>query len=553
MKFSFDDLVDQFDLNSDIESQDHQLATSPNSSIISEDNSLFPSFSLLKTKNQNVDQVQAEKQLKLDDKILDMLSSLDFKDKLVDPLAYEPFSVSFKNKRSQQPYIFENEPLDEADDYNEKHVTKALQDSIDSRWKKLEIANLKQINTIKEEKRRIEEERLRLERERRAREEEEARRKAAEEEERKRRLQLEEEERIRKQKEEEEAKRKAAQEEEARLKRIEEEAKRKEEENKQKKEAEAKAEAQLLEEQERKKIQQNKTDFKSIEKTFWKYKERIAIIKKDIVEPMKNANKELRNIISRHKRKINPKFGQLTNSNQQLISIQTELIELINETKSDQLAYQWILNFIAKAIVHQAETEVRVKPESAIPLGKLTLTLLVRFPELKTLLVARFVKKCPYVIGFTCEIDTEKGRENMGWKRNSEQKWEDDTSYDERMAGMTTLFFVITRLPLSQDLITSFSHPLPIIYSWQFLARMANTPIDLLTNTHFVVIGAWWDAAAAQFLQAYSNQSTKLLQLIARDLTDAVASKKFVGAARLRILLEEWEMGQMKSFPEMTA
>ena len=203
--------------------------------------------------------------------------------------------------------------------------------------------------------------------------------------------------------------------------------------------------------------------------------------------------------------------------------------------------------------MHQAETEVRVKPESALPLGKLILSLLITYPELKDLLMARFVKKCPYVIGFTCKIDTEKGRINMGWKRNSEDKWEDESSYSERMGGMMTLFSVLTRLPLPQEFITSHSHPLPITKSWQMLARICNTSLDLLTNTHFIVIGNWWDASAAEFLQAYANQGAKLLQLLGDDLTNVVAEHKYSGAARLRILMEEWQMGQLKSFPEMEA
>lgn len=62
------------------------------------------------------------------------------------------------------------------------------------------------------------------------------------------------------------------------------------------------------------------------------------------------------------------------------------------------------------------------------------------------------------------------------------------------------------------------------------------------------------EAAAAQLLQAYNVQATKLLEVISIDLTALVADKKFVGAARLRIINEEWHnTNQISSFPDMAA
>lgn len=295
------------------------------------------------------------------------------------------------------------------------------------------------------------------------------------------------------------------------------------------------------------------TNFQQIEASFKHHKNKIKSIKTEVVEPVKKDT-NLKTILGKHKRKINPKFGQLTNSEQHLRSIFSDLVALVDETKPNLLGYQWILNFIAKALVSQAETEVRVKPESALPLGTLALKLLARYPELLEFLMARFVKKCPMVIGYTCSIESEAGRYAMGWKRNQNNTWEEETSYDERMGGIATLFAIISRLPLPQDLITSQSHPLPISHSWQMLARFANTPLDLLTNTHFVVLCFWWDAAAAQFVQAYGRQAHKLLMLLTNDLTNAVAERKYVGAARLRILSEDYQSGGIiKSFPDLVA
>lgn len=406
-----------------------------------------------------------------------------------------------------------------------RNVLSVLTDALVFKMNQLEIDNDAQVKSVRAAKRKAEEENKRQKQEEFKCQEELTKRRLEKEEAQKRQLE--------EQKRHEEDERKLEQEKVQQEKRIKEEH----------------VKARTAEQARRGKAV---TDFKEIEKMFWHYKDKILQIKKDIVEPVKQMDVNTRNLISRHKRKINPKFGQLTNSNRQLHLIQMELFNLIDQTKSNHIVYVWILNFIAKAVVHQSETEVGVKPESALPLANLALLLLVRYPELKELLMARLVKKCPFVIGYTCNIDTEQGRFNMGWKRSSDDKWEEDTSYDERMGGMATLFAVVSRLPLPAELIHQRQHPLPVSYSWKLLARIANTSKDLLTNAHFVVLGYWWDAAALQFHQAYGRQGQKLLQLIGDNLTSAVAQRKFVGAARLRILMEEWQTSGLKSFPEMT-
>ncbi|CCK67930.1 nucleoporin GLE1 KNAG_0A02410 [Huiozyma naganishii CBS 8797] len=289
-----------------------------------------------------------------------------------------------------------------------------------------------------------------------------------------------------------------------------------------------------------------------IEETFWHYKNKVVEIKQTIAEPAKALPKDIKSLLSQHKRKINPKFGQLTNSLQQLTAIKNELNNLIGQCKAapNPLIYPWILNFCAKAIVHQAETEVRVKPESATPLAKLSCFLLQQFPELGELLMARFVKKCPYVIGYTCAIETEKGRSSMGWKRKSDDKWESDTSYDERMAGMMTLFAAITMLPESNQ--QPVNEKWSVVASWQIVARMANLPTASLTNTHFILLGAWWDSCAFEFLGTFGNQADKLLRLVGDALTQSVNEHKFVGAARLRILYEDYVQNRtIKQFQPM--
>lgn len=420
-------------------------------------------------------------------------------------------------------------PKDVVDEVSSSHV-QLVNNSLETVWNdtinSVAATNQSLYKSIKERKKREAEEKKRKELE--------AKQKAEAEEKRKRELEI-------KQREQQELERKKQEE---KLKREQEE----------KKAAALKLQKEK-QEQEQNKLKQvrERTNFEEIESMFLKYKGMIQTIKSEIVEPVKK-DATLKKTLAQHKRKINPKFGQLTNSTQQLSAITNELTSLVDQTKANPLAYKWILNFISKAIVSQAESEARVKPESALPLGKLAINLLAKYPELKELLLARFIKKCPFIIGYSCNIDTEEGRSRMGWKRQSNNKWEEDTSYDERMGGMVTLFAIITRLPLPPEYIQTQQHPFPISWSWRMLARIANTPKQLLTNTHFVALACWWEAAARELSYAYNKQAFKLLEAVSADLTALVADMKFVGAARLRIINEEWHStNNLVSFPEMTA
>lgn len=393
------------------------------------------------------------------------------------------------------------------------------------------------------EKERIERE----EAERKSREEEERRikeeaeRKAREEAERKAREEAE-------RKAKEEAERKAREE-------VERQAKEKSErEAKERSEREAKEKA---ERDAREKAEQEKaskagyTDWKSVESEFKSHKDKIEDIKNNILSPV-SKDPTLKKYCFEIKKQIKPKLGQLTDSKQQLKRVISDVHSALSEAKSyNQLAYSWGLNFFSKALISQSEIEVSVKTQAALPLGLLALHLLVKHQELKEFLMARFVKKCPMVIGYNSSINTEEGRIRMGWKRSSDDKWEDETMYSERMAGICAVWAVMTQSKLSPNI----QHPYPISNSWRFLARQLNRDNlkETSTNTHFAVVAAWWEVAAERFSQAYGRQGIKLLKAIWDNWTDLVKEKHFPAAARLRLLGEDWvNDGVIKSLKPMS-
>ncbi|OBA19026.1 GLE1-domain-containing protein [Metschnikowia bicuspidata var. bicuspidata NRRL YB-4993] len=269
-----------------------------------------------------------------------------------------------------------------------------------------------------------------------------------------------------------------------------------------------------------------------IEKALLKYRKDIEDIKTNIVGEV-DKDKELKKYIGAIKRKVNTKLGQLSNSLRQLDLVSKEITSLIQPLASQPLAYKWILNFVLKAIVSQAETEVTVKPAAALPLGRLAYNLLCNLNGLEFYLSARFVKKCCLVIGYTGTIDTEEGRVRMGWRR-SDGKWESEVKYEERMGGILSVWAVIGWVNQTTSLLL-----FNMKAEWMFLARLLNTKPELLGDVHFVAVCNWWEAAGEKFFKTFGKQAQKLLTVSITDWVPLGVSRSFPAATRLQILGED--------------
>ncbi|QBM89046.1 nucleoporin GLE1 [Metschnikowia aff. pulcherrima] len=271
---------------------------------------------------------------------------------------------------------------------------------------------------------------------------------------------------------------------------------------------------------------------KEIERTLLKYRQDIVDIKTHIVNEL-DKDKELKKSVGVIKRKVNVKLGQLSSSIAQLNIVTNEIINLIQPLTSQPLAYKWLLNFVLKAIVAQAESEVIVKPTAALPLGRLAYNLLCNLDGLEYYLSARFVKKCCLVIGYTGTIDTEEGRIRMGWRR-SDGKWESEVKYEERIGGILSVWAVITWANTTDELAL-----FDMKAEWRFLARLLNTNMDLIADVHFVAVCSWWEAAARNFCQVYGKQGQKLISLVIHEWVPHGKEKGYPAATRLQILGED--------------
>lgn len=378
-----------------------------------------------------------------------------------------------------------------------------------------------------------ERERLRMEEEKKKAEElrraEEAR-KAAEQEQKQKLEQQAKEEMARKklQQEKEEQERRAKLMAEEEKKKLEEERKKAEVE----KQKQAAAKAKASEEEKRAKIIY--TNWSTVDDEFKFYT--------DIIREMKDLgsavsqDKPLKNYCFNHKTAIRPKLGQITTSNKHVQQIADEISQIFAEIKAERPeAYKFVVNSFAKLAVKQAEVEVVANVQQAVPLGKMIAIVMARNVEACDIIMARFVKRAPQVIGYSCRIDTDEGRKKMAWKKSD--MWEQESKYLERISAISQVWSVITITSVEPQ---RLAHPYPISHSWIFLARHAN---KTATAADFHVVAAWWEIACKEFSRAYGKQASKLLMLICGDW----ARNKTNGAAqRLSIMGEDWlKSGQL--------
>ncbi|EGG03034.1 uncharacterized protein MELLADRAFT_90528 [Melampsora larici-populina 98AG31] len=154
----------------------------------------------------------------------------------------------------------------------------------------------------------------------------------------------------------------------------------------------------------------------SLKENYMKWYRVIEQIKQTVL-PNVSSNESFKTICRQAKRKITLKVGQLTNSSKQIQKVIIELGEVLQQTKqSDLNVYIWACNHLSKALIKQSETEVTAKPSTVYPLSRVVIGLiLIGYPELGQVMMARIVKKCYFVtshrpIKFETESDELYGK-----------------------------------------------------------------------------------------------------------------------------------------------
>ncbi|WFD22056.1 Nuclear pore complex nucleoporin component [Malassezia equina] len=152
-------------------------------------------------------------------------------------------------------------------------------------------------------------------------------------------------------------------------------------------------------------------------------------IKEDILASIA-TNAEWKKQCFTAKRTITPKVGQLTNSKAEISRITLAISDVLQQARNvpDKDAsyrlYTWMLNHLSKCLIRQAEQEVAARQETAFPLARLVMGILLRgHAKLGDVFIARLVKKCPWVLGYVPERGTlteEEHRKLLGFKTHDE-------------------------------------------------------------------------------------------------------------------------------------
>ncbi|ETS62522.1 hypothetical protein PaG_03154 [Moesziomyces aphidis] len=375
----------------------------------------------------------------------------------------------------------------------------------------------------------------------------------------------------------EEAERKAAQQRQAELDRIEAEKKAAQAEaERRKQEAEATAAKQKQDEAEQAKARAMGGTGDDIRKAaLAEYDEWMAKIRhiKTSVLPSIASNPELRKQCFAAKRQITPKIGQLTNSRAEIVRITQAIAGVLDAAKQATASgggdvYTWILNHLSKCLIRQAEQEVAAKQDTAYPLARVAVWLvLLGHVELADVLMARLCKKCPWIVPVwparTKDMDEAAYRKVMGYKAD-----ETTENYSNRMNGIAAFYFgmlqTVPTPPPGQSSIQLERVPLHLrstsLWRWSVRALTPSTAAPVAFLDHPMCPSVWSvfiEIAGTYALKLYGKQMQKLFTLLLSQGLQAkragwlkhATDKPYVKAAtiRLELLLMDWQASPGKA------
>jgi len=296
---------------------------------------------------------------------------------------------------------------------------------------------------------------------------------------------------------------------------------------------------------------------------------KIQDIKTNVL-PQVSANADWRKQCFMAKRQITPKIGQLTNSRGEIVRITLSIADVLYQAKGANAAiYTWILNHLSKCLIRQAEQEVAAKVNTAFPLARVVVWLILSgHVELGDVLMARLVKKCCYVVGYWPSKSAEQSDAEYRKQLGRPSAEETTQIYNSRMGGIFALYCAILQtVPTAPPTPSGQDAPLKVelmsphfrtdrLWTWQ--ARALTKPMNdhPLTPTLFAAL---LEVAGRRVQAYYGKQMVKVWRLL---LNEGIRNRqagfvsKYIGpgvdptaedggakaaSARLLLLLEEWE------------
>ncbi|KAJ1970602.1 hypothetical protein H4R35_005769 [Dimargaris xerosporica] len=270
---------------------------------------------------------------------------------------------------------------------------------------------------------------------------------------------------------------------------------------------------------------------------------------KNVVRPAIKNNPALKTVERSLKKEMNLKVGQLVNIRSSILKTANDINNAFMTARSkDAQLYEWALNLAAKVITSQAEVEVQANHSMAYPLAHVCVLLFQSHPEFVDTLMARLVKKCPYVVPqyFNRQPtqSMQEYRKLIGYPIAGSEEWETREIYFNKMGGLLALYAAIVQTAPIEG-----SNAYGIHYGWRWLARILNLPPQPITG--YLLI-PFLKIAGATLIQAYQGQARKLIQVLHRQFMPQLTSTIPYRAAKEKLGLYLERYSQSNGMLERT-
>ncbi|KAF9941815.1 hypothetical protein BGZ67_003905 [Mortierella alpina] len=267
----------------------------------------------------------------------------------------------------------------------------------------------------------------------------------------------------------------------------------------------------------------------------WQHYTNIVLHLRTVVKPGIVGNRDLKKICFEARREIVPFIGQLFNKREQVMRVAMDIDRVFKRMKQShgENAYNWLMNETGKKFLEQIENEALVKSAPAFPVAHVAVLLFTNHPRFLDVLMARFVKKCPYVIPKYFAHDQTESTEHyfkkLGYK-HSDGGWEKEDKYNARQCAIFTLYCAILQTTAIQG-----QNAYPLSHGWTWMARIVNMPPWPITPS---LINVFLEVCGDKYIRTYGNQARKVIQLLVRDFIPLMPKKGVAGTTRLKTQLE---------------
>ncbi|KAF9508515.1 hypothetical protein BS47DRAFT_1397742 [Hydnum rufescens UP504] len=289
------------------------------------------------------------------------------------------------------------------------------------------------------------------------------------------------------------------------------------------------------------------------------------VIKSDIMPQVKSTklrpdvqpNPEWKKELTKLRRQIIPKIGQITNTQAAVERISSQLDQILAPSpRHPQALYVALLYVVSKAVLKQAEEEVTVKPSTAFPLARVVMALVEQGHDLLgTVFVAKLISMSSHwivgtVIGREPNQSDEDYRKSLGYRPAS--SGETTPQYIERMGGLVTLYAAILQTPIQTTTSREAAQRIPAYLRfprfWTWLARLVGNS-DLMSDpaaSHLLACAL--ETAGDRAMEVWGKQMVKLRAALGRKAFEADGSVHLLGGEegkagriRLGLLLDAWQ------------